>query len=275
MSATRRRCERVFADYAPDAVVHFAALQGGRRIGAAAAGLLRQQPGRPAHRRARRCSAHGCRHIVFSSSATVYGMPERLPIGEDAPLSATNPYGQTKLMGETVLRDLRAQRSALEGRHAALLQPGGRARQRPDRRRPARHAEQPDALRGPGRRGPARRTCRSSATTTTPPTAPACATTSMSATWPRAMWRRCATCSMPARSLTVNLGTGPRLQRARGGRGLRAGQRPRGALRRGAASAGRRGRLLCRPGAGQRSCWAGAPGSASSACAPTAGAGSN
>ena len=44
--------------------------------------------------------------MVFSSSATVYGMPDRLPIAEDAPLCATNPYGQTKLMGETVLRDL-------------------------------------------------------------------------------------------------------------------------------------------------------------------------
>jgi UDP-glucose 4-epimerase len=50
--------------------------------------------------------AHGCRHLVFSSSATVYGRPESLPIRENAPLSATNPYGQTKLMSETVLADL-------------------------------------------------------------------------------------------------------------------------------------------------------------------------
>jgi UDP-glucose 4-epimerase len=49
---------------------------------------------------------HGCRHLVFSSSATVYGKPERLPITEDAPLAATNPYGATKLMGEQILRDL-------------------------------------------------------------------------------------------------------------------------------------------------------------------------
>jgi UDP-glucose 4-epimerase len=49
---------------------------------------------------------HACGAFVFSSSATVYGKPERLPIREDAALSATNPYGQTKLMGETVLRDL-------------------------------------------------------------------------------------------------------------------------------------------------------------------------
>ena len=52
--------------------------------------------------------AANCRRIVFSSSATVYGDPERLPITEDSPLSATNPYGQTKLIGETILRDLGA-----------------------------------------------------------------------------------------------------------------------------------------------------------------------
>lgn len=49
---------------------------------------------------------HGVRRFVFSSSATVYGDPESLPIREDAPLSATSPYGRTKLMGEEVLRDL-------------------------------------------------------------------------------------------------------------------------------------------------------------------------
>ncbi len=49
---------------------------------------------------------HGCKALVFSSSATVYGKPESLPIREDAALSATNPYGATKLMSETVLRDL-------------------------------------------------------------------------------------------------------------------------------------------------------------------------
>jgi UDP-glucose 4-epimerase len=51
---------------------------------------------------------HGVRRFVFSSSATVYGQPERLPITEDAALSATNPYGQTKLMGEQILLDLGA-----------------------------------------------------------------------------------------------------------------------------------------------------------------------
>ncbi|MBT9490208.1 MAG: UDP-glucose 4-epimerase GalE [Rubrivivax sp.] len=57
------------------------------------------------------CSAlqrHGIKRFVFSSSATVYGDPEHLPLTENARLTATNPYGQTKLMGETILRDLGA-----------------------------------------------------------------------------------------------------------------------------------------------------------------------
>ncbi|MFZ2649858.1 MAG: UDP-glucose 4-epimerase GalE [Burkholderiaceae bacterium] len=48
----------------------------------------------------------GCKTLVFSSSATVYGKPDKLPIREDAALSTTNPYGATKLMGEDILRDL-------------------------------------------------------------------------------------------------------------------------------------------------------------------------
>ncbi|OGB09772.1 MAG: UDP-glucose 4-epimerase GalE [Burkholderiales bacterium RIFCSPHIGHO2_12_FULL_61_11] len=44
--------------------------------------------------------------LVFSSSATVYGDPQRLPLTEDHPLSATNPYGRTKLVIEDMLRDL-------------------------------------------------------------------------------------------------------------------------------------------------------------------------
>lgn len=49
---------------------------------------------------------HGCKNIVFSSSATVYGQPKSVPIKEDFPLSATNPYGRTKLFIEEILRDL-------------------------------------------------------------------------------------------------------------------------------------------------------------------------
>ena len=48
----------------------------------------------------------GVQTLVFSSSATVYGDPKSVPIREDFPLSATNPYGRTKLMIEEILRDL-------------------------------------------------------------------------------------------------------------------------------------------------------------------------
>ena len=48
---------------------------------------------------------YGCKRIIFSSSATVYGSPETVPIKEDFPLSTTNPYGSTKLMLERILSD--------------------------------------------------------------------------------------------------------------------------------------------------------------------------
>lgn len=51
-------------------------------------------------------AAAGVKSIVFSSSATVYGDPASVPIREDAPLSATNPYGRSKLMIEDMLRDI-------------------------------------------------------------------------------------------------------------------------------------------------------------------------
>ena len=49
---------------------------------------------------------YDAKRIVFSSSATVYGMPKTVPISEDFPLSTTNPYGETKLMIERILKDL-------------------------------------------------------------------------------------------------------------------------------------------------------------------------
>ena len=51
---------------------------------------------------------HGVRTLVFSSSATVYGDQEKVPIAETAPTAPTNPYGRTKLMIEDTLRDLAA-----------------------------------------------------------------------------------------------------------------------------------------------------------------------
>ncbi|MCA9331821.1 UDP-glucose 4-epimerase GalE, partial [Candidatus Saccharibacteria bacterium] len=49
---------------------------------------------------------HGINQFIFSSSATVYGDPAKVPITEDMPLRATNPYGRTKLMIEEILNDL-------------------------------------------------------------------------------------------------------------------------------------------------------------------------
>jgi len=62
--------------------------------------------------------SYGCRSIIFSSSATVYGNPNSVPIKEDFPLHATNPYGRTKLMIEEILRDIY---EAESGWHIVLL----------------------------------------------------------------------------------------------------------------------------------------------------------
>jgi len=96
---------RVFDAYSPDAVVHFAACKAvGESVSKPLDYYGNNLGGLFSVCEAMR--ARGRRRIVFSSSATVYGAPESLPIAEDAGLTAVNPYGQTKLMGETVLRDL-------------------------------------------------------------------------------------------------------------------------------------------------------------------------
>ncbi|KAJ7974066.1 UDP-glucose 4-epimerase [Quillaja saponaria] len=51
-------------------------------------------------------AAHGCKKLVFSSSATVYGWPKEVPCTEKFPLAATNPYGRTKLFIEEICRDI-------------------------------------------------------------------------------------------------------------------------------------------------------------------------
>ncbi|KAG5089980.1 hypothetical protein JHK86_002592 [Glycine max] len=51
-------------------------------------------------------AAHGCKKLVFSSSATVYGWPKEVPCTEEFPLSAMNPYGRTKLIIEEICRDV-------------------------------------------------------------------------------------------------------------------------------------------------------------------------
>ena len=70
-------------------------------------------------------TAAGVDQIVFSSSATVYGNPATVPIREDFPLSATNPYGQTKLMGEQILRDLETSNDSWKVAYLRYFNPVG------------------------------------------------------------------------------------------------------------------------------------------------------
>jgi UDP-glucose 4-epimerase len=97
--------DQVFADHDIDAVIHFAGL---KAVGESVEKPLEYYDNNvrgtlellAAMRRA------DVKRIVFSSSATVYGDPASVPIKEDFPLSATNPYGQSKLMIEYILGDL-------------------------------------------------------------------------------------------------------------------------------------------------------------------------
>ncbi len=99
--------EGIFERHRIDAAVHFAAFKAvGESVARPLAYYANNLGGMLTV-----CAAmqrHDVRRFVFSSSATVYGQPERLPLREDAALSATNPYGQTKLMSEQILRDLGA-----------------------------------------------------------------------------------------------------------------------------------------------------------------------
>ena len=97
--------DKIFSENKIDSVIHFAGLK--------AVGESVLQPLRYYHNNLtgtfNLCNVmqkHGAKRIVFSSSATVYGKPESVPIKEDFPLSTTNPYGETKLMIERILKDL-------------------------------------------------------------------------------------------------------------------------------------------------------------------------
>ena len=95
----------VFAAHAIDAVIHFAGL---KAVGESVALPLRYYHNNITGtlNLLEEMRAHGVQTLVFSSSATVYGEPETVPITEAFPLSATNPYGWTKFMIEQILRDL-------------------------------------------------------------------------------------------------------------------------------------------------------------------------
>jgi len=101
----RAALDAVFARWPIEAAIHFAALKAvGESVERPLDYYATNVGGLVALAGA--MQARRCRTIVFSSSATVYGQPERLPIREDAPLSATSPYGATKLICEGILRDL-------------------------------------------------------------------------------------------------------------------------------------------------------------------------
>jgi len=97
--------ERVFLENKIEACIHFAGLK--------AVGESCEKPLLYYHNNitgtlnlCELLSKYGAKRIVFSSSATVYGKPASVPITEDFPTSTTNPYGETKLMIERILKDL-------------------------------------------------------------------------------------------------------------------------------------------------------------------------
>ncbi|ATA61618.1 UDP-glucose 4-epimerase [Geobacillus stearothermophilus] len=101
----KKQLEEVFSSHSIDAVIHFAGL---KAVGESVAIPLRYYHNNITGTLmlCEVMQAYGVKKMVFSSSATVYGTPERVPISEDFPLQATNPYGRTKLMIEEILRDL-------------------------------------------------------------------------------------------------------------------------------------------------------------------------
>ena len=103
----RAAIDRLFAEHHIDGVIHFAGL---KAVGESVAQPLRYFDNNVGSTLAllQAMDHAGVRRIVFSSSATVYGDPEQVPITESSHLQVTNPYGRTKLMCEDILRDLQA-----------------------------------------------------------------------------------------------------------------------------------------------------------------------
>ncbi len=97
--------DQVFAAGRFDAVIHFAGL---KAVGESGEIPLRYYENNIVGtvELLKAMQKHGCFNLVFSSSATVYGDPATVPITEDFPLSATNPYGRTKLFIEEIMRDV-------------------------------------------------------------------------------------------------------------------------------------------------------------------------
>ncbi len=113
----RAALEKIFAGERIDAVVHFAGLKAvGESVDKPLLYYDNNVGGTIALLEA--MARHGVKKIVFSSSATVYGEPERLPLAEDHRLAPANPYGKTKLVIEHILADAAASDAGF--RYAAL-----------------------------------------------------------------------------------------------------------------------------------------------------------
>lgn len=99
--------DRTFARHAIDGVIHFAAL---KAVGESVAQPLAYYDNNVGGTLALIAAMQraGVTRFVFSSSATVYGAPDTLPVTEDAPIRTANPYGATKAMVEQILRDVAA-----------------------------------------------------------------------------------------------------------------------------------------------------------------------
>ncbi|MBL4623052.1 MAG: UDP-glucose 4-epimerase GalE [Immundisolibacteraceae bacterium] len=100
----RTLLDELFTSHQIDSVIHFAGL---KAVGESVAQPIRYYQNNVAGTLVLcgAMAAHGVSKIVFSSSATVYGDPASVPIDESFPLSATNPYGRSKLHIEEMLRD--------------------------------------------------------------------------------------------------------------------------------------------------------------------------
>ena len=107
--------DKAFLEFKPEAVIHFAGL---KAVGESVEQPLTYYENNVAGsvELLKAMDKHGCKKIVFSSSATVYGTPQYLPLDEDHPVAPVNPYGQTKLMVENILKDW-----AHDGRSATAL----------------------------------------------------------------------------------------------------------------------------------------------------------
>lgn len=120
----RARLDEVMSTFAPDVIMHFAALK--------SVGESTERPldyfennisGTIVLLQAMR--AHAVRNLVFSSSATVYGLPDACPVDESAPLSVTNPYGRTKLVMEELIADVVASDASFNAGILRYFNPAG------------------------------------------------------------------------------------------------------------------------------------------------------